>query len=58
MPFDTYRTMVQAEKMDNLIAVRKNPLILWRGLSVMLIRSGPINMINMVIYEYIKNLGI
>ena len=58
MPFDTYRTMVQAEKMDNLRAVRKNPLILWRGLSVMLIRRGPINMINMVIYEYIKNLGI
>jgi hypothetical protein len=58
MPFDTYRTMVQAEKMDNLKAVRKNPLILWRGLSVMLIRSGPINMINMVIYEYIKNINL
>lgn len=56
MPFDTYRTMVQAEKMDNLKVVRKNPLVLWRGLSVMLMRSGPINMINMVVYENIKKL--
>ena len=56
MPFDTYRTMIQAEKITNLKIVRKNPFILWRGLSVMLIRSGPINMINMVFYEYIKNI--
>lgn len=56
MPFDTYRTMIQAEKMENLKVVRKNPLVLWRGLSVMLMRSGPINMINMVLYEYIKNI--
>ena len=58
MPFDTYRTMIQAEKMENLKVVRKNPLVLWRGLSVMLMRSGPINMINMVLYEYIKNIDL
>ena len=56
MPFDSYRTIVQSEKIENLNKVRINPLILWRGLSVMLMRSGPINMINMVLYEYIKNI--
>lgn len=33
----------------------KNPFMLWNGCSYMIIKSIPLNMINMVIYEYIKH---
>ena len=60
IPFDTVRTVIQTSeknnKIEKLTELKKKPLLLWRGLTPMLIRAIPINIFNMVLYENIKNM--
>ena len=58
IPFDTYRTMIQVgDKTMNDVnqMIRKDPRILWNGLPMMLLRSGPVNIFGMILYEKIRS---
>ena len=56
IPFDYIRTNIQTNISHRTLFNNsiKNPKILWNGTSYMMIKSLPINLINMVIYEYLK----
>ena len=59
IPFDTYRTMIQvgnhtSKDVNNMIL--NKPLILWNGLPMMLLRSCPVNIVSMVLYEKVRNI--
>jgi hypothetical protein len=58
IPFDYIRTNIQSNiKHKTLFSnIAKNPKILWNGVSYMIIKSLPVNLINMVIYEYLKEI--
>ena len=58
IPFDYIRTNIQSNiKHKTLFSnIGKNPKILWNGVSYMMIKSLPVNLINMVIYEYLKEI--
>ena len=36
------------------VNIKQNPFIMWNGCKYIIIKSIPLNMINMVIYEYLK----
>lgn len=54
IPIDTIRTIIQGDREYMLKNVKSNPLLLWRGLLPMIVRSGPVNFINMALYEEIR----
>ena len=58
IPFDTYRTLIQVgDKTTREInhSIAQNPRMLWNGLPMMLLRSAPVNIIGMMLYEKLRN---
>ena len=55
-PVDYIRTIIYSghSYKDIYINIKKNPFIMWSGCKYMVFKSIPLNMINMVIYEYLK----
>lgn len=55
-PFDTIRTMIYTgmSYKDIFNIINKKPFSLWNGCKPMIIKSIPVNMFNMTLYEYLK----
>jgi hypothetical protein len=55
-PFDYTRTLIYSGKDYKYIKniTFNNPLKMWNGCSYMIIKSIPLNILNMAIYEYLK----
>lgn len=60
MPFDYIRNNIQTNVSHKTLirGVTKEPTKLWYGTKYMIIKSIPVNLVNMVIYEYLKELCI
>ena len=56
IPFDTYRSILQSPYNNNnlLSKIKHSPLLLWRGLVPMLIRTIPVTSVNMIVYEKVR----
>ena len=56
IPFDYIRTNIQCNvnHVTLLKTVSKSPLVLWKGTQYMILKSLPVNLVTMVIYEYLK----
>ena len=59
IPFDTYRTLLQINSNKTISEINnkiiENPIKLWKGFNIMLFRSIPINIFNMILYEFLRN---
>ena len=55
-PFDYIRTIRYSGYNYKYIYtnIKQNPFIMWNGCKYMIFKSIPLNMINMVVYEYLK----
>ena len=56
MPFDTIRTHIYNNKSQQYLFhyFKNNPTFLWKGSCIMIIKAFPVNLINMMLYEYLR----
>ena len=56
MPFDNIRTHIYNDKSYQYLYhyFKKDPIHLWKGSGVMILKAFPVNLVNMMLYEYLR----